>query len=138
VAGGRGADLAMCRICGNPTCGEYSTLSTAAEPVTVAVAALKRIGYEAVGVTADDGVVTGDPTMAHDAMTAREILDKREADKARLARAHAAQHGTAKANENLAIGEDQAEVEEEMAAEDAAEGKAQAKAEDKAAKGPRD
>jgi hypothetical protein len=118
----------MCRICGNPTCGEYSTLSTAAQPVTDAVAALKAIGYEAVGVTASDRVVTGEPTMAHDAMTAREILDKREADKARLARAHAAQHGTAKANENLNLPE--ADEDEPPKA------KAQAKAEDKAQAAP--
>ena len=119
----------MCQVCGNPTCGEYSTLSTAAKPVTDAVAALKRIGYEAVGVTASDRVVTGAPTMAHDAMTAREILDKREADKARLAKAHAAQHGTAKANENLNLPDDEAE-------DDAPKAKAQAKAEDKAQAAP--
>jgi hypothetical protein len=125
-----GADLAMCQICGNPTCGEYSLLSKAAKPVTDAVAALKRIGYEAVGVTASDRVVTGAPTMAHDAMTAREILDKREGDKARLARAHAAQHGTAKANENLNL----PEADEDQ--DGAPKAKAQAKAEDKAQAAP--
>lgn len=122
----------MCRICGNDKCGEYSTLSKAAEPVTADVAALKLIGYPAAGVTADGHVVTGVPTMAHDALTAREILDKRDADKARLQKAHAAQHGVAKANENLNLPAD-----DEDADESRAQAKAQQPAEDKAQAGPR-
>ena len=91
----------MCDICGNPKCGEYSTLSEAAKPVTAAVSALNEAGYGAVGVTADGAVVTGEPTMAHEALTAREILDRRDAAKANLKAAHERQHGLAKANDNL-------------------------------------
>lgn len=117
----------MCSICGNPKCGEYSTLSEAAKPITAAVSALKAVGYGAVGVTSDDAVVTGVPTMAHEPLTQREILDSREKAKANLKAAHERQHGLAKANDNLtAPGTD----------DDAPKAKAQAKAEDKAAAAP--
>jgi hypothetical protein len=88
----------MCRICGNPTCGEYSTLSAAAAPVSAAVAVLKAAGFRAIGIALDEGV----PPMAHDALTAREVLDRREAAQKNLKAAHERQHGVAKANENLA------------------------------------
>ena len=120
----------MCRICGNPQCGEYPTLSAAAKPVTDAVMALKAIGFTAVGVTVDDAVVTGAPTMAHDAMTAREILDKREADKAKIKAAHERQYGTATANANYA------ESDEDDAPK--AQAKAQKPADDKAQAAPKD
>jgi hypothetical protein len=116
----------MCDICGNPRCGEYSTLSAGAKPVTDAVQALKAIGFAAVGVTASDRVVTGAPTMAHDAMTAREILDKREGDKARLAKAHEAQHGTATANENLNLPDEDEAGAPKAKAQQPADDKAQA------------
>lgn len=73
--------------------------------------------------------------MAHDARTAREILDKREADKANLKAAHERQHGVAKANDNLTVPEAAEEVETDASGDVV---KAQAKAEDKAAKGPKD
>ena len=91
----------MCQLCGDPRCGKVDLYKQAAAPVTAAVVALKAAGYEAVGVMADDAVVTGEPTMAHDAMTAREVMDKRDADKERLKAAHERQHGLAKANDNL-------------------------------------
>lgn len=71
--------------------------------------------------------------MAHDALTAREILDRRDAAKTNLKTAHERQHGVAKANENLKAAIEAAEAEEESP-----KAKAQAKAEDKAAAGPKD
>ena len=64
--------------------------------------------------------------MAHDAMTAREVLDKREADKAKIKAAHERQYGTATANANYAA----------LDEDDAPKAKAQAKAEDKAQAAP--
>lgn len=68
--------------------------------------------------------------MAHDAMTAREILDKREADKTKIKAAHERQYGTATANANYA---EQVETDAEG---NVVKAKAQAKAEDKAQAAP--
>lgn len=73
--------------------------------------------------------------MAHDALTAREVLDRREAAQKNLKAAHERQHGVAKANDNMAAPEAAEEVETDA---DGNVTKAQAKAEDKAAKGPKD
>ena len=123
----------MCSICGNPKCGEYSTLSEAAKPITAAVSELKAAGYGAVGVTPGDAVVTGVPTMAHEPLTQRELLDRREASKANLKKAHEAQHGLAKANDNLNLPEADEDADEEpkAKAKAGAQTKAQEPAEDK-------
>jgi hypothetical protein len=119
----------MCQVCGDPRCGTVALMKQAAAPVTTAVAALKAVGYSAVGVTDTAAVVTGDPTMAHDAYTAREVLEGREAAKARLKAAHEAQHGVAKANDNLTLpGDDEGGDADQKGV----------KAADKAVKGPKD